>query len=84
MNLFRPTCGRLAVLCCGLVPLAVAGCQSSIGGQTLPSAYYLRDDVQYYPAGPEFLLPNQKRALEEYRLEQESIRQGIQAPTPLP
>lgn len=25
-----------------------------VEGQTLPSAYYLRDDVQYFPAGPEF------------------------------
>jgi len=32
------------------------GCQTSIGGQTLPSAYYLRDDVQYHTKGPEFKL----------------------------
>lgn len=46
---------------------SLSGCQTTMGGQTLPSAYYLQDDVQYFPAGPEFLLPNQRRALEEYR-----------------
>ena len=76
--------GRLAVLCGGALSLAAAGCQSSVGGQTLPSAYYLRDDVQYYPAGPEFLLPNQQRVLEQYKLEQAAIRGGLQPPAPLP
>ena len=85
MKLFSPNhFGRLAVLSCGALPLLAVGCQSSVGGQTLPSAYYLRDDVQYFPAGPEYLLSNQKRVLEEYRLEQEAINQGLQGPSPLP
>ena len=85
MKLFSPNhLGRLAVLSCGLIPLLGIGCQGSIGGQTLPSAYYLRDDVQYFPAGPEFLLPNQERVLEEYRLEQAAIQQGLQPAPPLP
>jgi hypothetical protein len=85
MKLFSPNhLGRLAVLSCGLFPLLGIGCQGSIGGQTLPSAYYLRDDVQYFPAGPEFLLPNQERVLEEYRLEQAAIQQGLQPAPPLP
>jgi hypothetical protein len=84
MKLFSPNhFGRLAVLSCGALPLLAAGCQSSIGGQTLPSAYYLRDDVQYYPAGPEFLLPNEERTLEEYRLQTQATSQAVQAP-PLP
>ncbi len=29
------------------------GCQTTVAGQTHPSAYYLYDDVQYFPAGPE-------------------------------
>ncbi|MEZ5950968.1 MAG: hypothetical protein R3C12_17490 [Planctomycetaceae bacterium] len=48
-----------------------------IGGQTLPSAFYIRDDIQYFPAGPEELLPNQERALAEYRAEQEALREGV-------
>jgi len=54
---------------CGLAMMAT-GCQTSVGGQTLPSAYYLRDDVQYFPAGPEFLLTNTKQAIEQYKLDQ--------------
>ena len=48
--------------------LGLTGCQASMAGQTLPSPYYLNDDVQYFPAGPEFQFPNQVRAIEEYQL----------------
>jgi hypothetical protein len=41
----------LAVL--GLGAVVNTGCQVSVAGQTLPSPYYLYDDVQYFPAGPE-------------------------------
>jgi hypothetical protein len=40
----------------------LTGCQTTIGGQTLPSPDYLTDDVQFYPAGPEFRLTNQVEA----------------------
>lgn len=40
------------------------GCQVDIAGQTLPSPYYLTDDVQYFPPGPEFLLSNEAAAME--------------------
>ena len=49
-----------------LVSGGLCGCQTQMGGQTLPSAYYLRDDVQFFPAGPERQLPNLRQALEEY------------------
>ncbi len=67
----------LTILSCGLLSLILTGCQTSIGGQTLPSAYYLRDDIQFYPAGDEFLLPRQKEAIEKYKAEQEAIRDGL-------
>ena len=74
--------GRLGAVLAGavLLGLTATGCQSTVGGQTLPSAYYLYDDVQYFPAGPEFLLPNAERAFEEYRLEQARIQDGLSAP----
>ncbi len=31
-----------------------SGCQVSLAGQTLPSPYYFKDDIQYYRKGPEF------------------------------
>lgn len=59
----------------GLIGLCstLTGCQSTVGGQTLPSAYYLRDDVQYHPAGPEFILSNTVQAIEQYKLDQEGF-----------
>ncbi len=60
----------------GLVTVST-GCQTTIGGQTLPSAYYLLDDVQYFPAGPEFVLTREVEEHENYRLRQQGIQQGI-------
>ncbi len=45
------------------------GCQVSVAGQTLPSPYYLLDDVQYYPAGPQNKLANETAALEKAKAE---------------
>ena len=53
-----------------LVVLGVAslvGCQVDVSGQTLPSAYYLQDDIQYFPAGPEFKLSKEAAALKAYK-----------------
>ena len=60
----------LALVLGGVALAGASGCQTHMGGQTLPSAYYLRDDVQYFPAGPEFQLTNQVRQIEEYRARQ--------------
>ena len=48
------------------VVLISSGCQVNVGGQTLPSPFYLDDDVQYFAPGPEF------------PLSQEAAAQGIQ------
>ncbi len=48
-----------------LASIAATGCQMDIAGQTLPSAYYLSDDVQYYAPGPEFKLAREAAALKE-------------------
>lgn len=45
------------------------GCQVSVAGQTLPSAYYLYDDVQYFPAGSENKLANETAAMKKARSE---------------
>jgi hypothetical protein len=55
---------------------SLQGCQTTIGGQTLPSATYLRDDVQFFPAGPEDKLFEQRRAIEEYK----AAQAGLYAP----
>jgi len=54
---------RLMLLVAAAAGLAQTGCQVDVGGQTLPSAYYLQDDIQYFPAGPEFKLSKEAAAL---------------------
>lgn len=52
-----------------------AGCQVEVGGVTLPSPYYLTDDVQYYAPGPEFKLAREAAAMQE---QNEAIRSDAQ------
>ena len=61
---------RIAVLAVAIAgPAAFTGCQVDVGGQTLPSAYYLQDDIQYFPAGPEFKLSKEAAALKAFKKE---------------
>jgi hypothetical protein len=59
----------IALLACGICAASLTGCQVDVGGQTLPSAYYLQDDIQYFPAGPEFKLSREAAALKAYKKE---------------
>jgi len=52
-----------------LAVVALSGCQVYVGGQTLPSAYYMEDDVQYFQPGPEFKLAREAAALKAAREE---------------
>ena len=47
--------------------LMLTGCQVDVGVQTLPSPYYLQDDIQYFPSGPEFKLSKEAAALKAYK-----------------
>jgi len=49
-----------------LAALAGGGCQSQIGGQTLPSAHWLNDDVQYFAPGHEFMLQKEADAMRAF------------------
>jgi len=49
--------------------LSMTGCQVDVGGQTLPSPYYMADDIQYFPAGPEFKLSREAAAMEKAKAE---------------
>lgn len=66
----------------GMVLAGASGCQTTIGGQTLPSAYYLSDDVQYFPAGPPDKLFRERQALEQYKAGQDQQVPGGEAPAP--
>jgi hypothetical protein len=68
----------------GLLLLAAAvapavGCQVDVGGQTLPSGYYLQDDVQYYAPGPEFKLAKEAAAMKTYKEEQAAQQRAVSA-----
>ncbi|MFO1023359.1 MAG: hypothetical protein U0903_22105 [Planctomycetales bacterium] len=62
----QPAWTCLALLSTALWLPTVVGCQTQIAGQTLPSAHYLRDDIEYFTKGPEFKLYRQAEALEQY------------------
>jgi hypothetical protein len=60
------------LLVCGIAILSAAvstGCQSNYAGQTLPSAYFMNDDIQYFVKGPQFKLHREAAALQEARAE---------------
>ncbi len=54
--------------------LSVTGCQVDVGGQTLPSPYYMSDDVQYFAPGPEFKLEREAAAQRQAQAEQMAPR----------
>lgn len=63
---------RLALCAVGIAALVgLTGCQVSVGGQTLPSPYYLEDDVQYFAPATEFRLSREAAAQKAYKADQE-------------
>ena len=62
-----------------LATVTCTGCQIEVGGQTLPSGYYQRDDVQYFAPGPEFKLSREAAAQKAARLaEREELERNRQ------
>jgi hypothetical protein len=62
---------RTLLVALGLfVGAGLTGCQVETGGQTLPSPYYMTDDVQYYPPGSEFKLAKEAAAMKAYSKDQ--------------
>jgi hypothetical protein len=67
---------RLATVLAAPAVLLATGCQVEMAGVTLPSPWYLTDDVQYYaPAPSEFKLSREAAALQEQAQAIESERQ---------
>ena len=65
---------------CGLTLAILAigstGCQITEGGQTLPSPYYISDDIQYFAPGPEFKLSREAAAQKAFKADLEAQRAG--------
>ena len=53
-----------------LAGVGLTGCQTDVGGQSLPSPYYIYDDVQYFPPGAEFKLAKEAAAMKAYNQDQ--------------
>jgi hypothetical protein len=79
-NYTRPWRSLLLLAAAAVVP--ATGCQVDIAGQTLPSGYYLDDDVQYFPAGPEFKLSREAAAMKAYEEEQAVQQRAVSAGLP--
>lgn len=77
-NDVRGLSARLLAVATAIAGLATTGCQVDVGGQTLPSAYYLQDDIQYFPAGPEFKLSKEAAAQKAYKKEFTEQNAGYQ------
>jgi len=75
LNCKKTNLGVWMVIAAGSLGVAAnTGCQVHVAGQTLPSPYYLEDDVQYFPAGPENKLANETAALKAAREEAKARR----------
>jgi hypothetical protein len=62
---------RCLVLGLALVAgVGLTGCQVETGGQTLPSPYYLNDDVQYHAPTAEFKLQREAAAMKAFNQQQ--------------
>jgi len=67
--------GWTHALICAVVLAAAAtstGCQINTAGQTLPSPYYIHDDVQYFPPGPEMKLTEEANLMKAYNADREA------------
>ena len=62
--------------------IGLTGCQVDVGGQTLPSPYYMKDDIQYFPPGSQFKLSREAAAMKEYSAQQQSQQQPQQPNQP--
>jgi hypothetical protein len=59
-----------------IVVLSSTGCQGVYNGQTLPSPWYIADDIQYFPPGPEFKLAREAAAQKAYKADLEAQQVG--------
>jgi hypothetical protein len=66
---------KLALLLVWPAVTLCTGCQIDVAGQTLPSPWYLTDDIQYYAPGPEFKLAREAAAMQE---QSEAVKSELQ------
>src|SRR5262249_38317986 len=69
----RNTLGGLSL---AFLALSTTGSQGVYNGQTLPSPWYIYDDIQYFAPGPEFKLTREAAAMKAYRADLEAQQRG--------
>ena len=62
------------IVALALLAVGTTGCQVDVGGQTLPSGYYMDDDIQFFPSGPDFKLSREAAALKAQSQPPEEVR----------
>ncbi len=70
----RAAFGALALAALMIVPFV--GCQVTRNGQTLPSPYYLEDDIQYHPSGNEFQYQQEVDHMNKINAERQAAMNG--------
>jgi hypothetical protein len=68
-KLFRTTLAGIGLA----LSLAASGCQVHVAGKTLPSPFYLSDDLQYFAPGQEFKLANEAAAMRAQAADVDSV-----------
>lgn len=69
----------------GLLALtALTGCQVDVSGQTLPSPYWLSDDVQYFAPGTEFKLSREAAAMQAEAAAANAPKASAPVPSAMP
>ena len=78
MNNISPVWLRTTLCGIGLaiVTLSSTGCQGVYNGQTLPSPWYISDDIQYFPPGTEFKLAREAAAMKAYKADLQAAQAG--------
>ena len=57
---------RWSVAACGLLLAGLTGCQTWVGGMTLPSGYYMDHRPQYFRPDPDFPLEKELATQQGY------------------
>jgi len=70
LGLLRRRAAATGAAAAVLAAVALTGCQSDYNGQTLPSPYYMLDDVQYFAPGSEMPLAKEAANLEAQKAEE--------------
>jgi hypothetical protein len=68
----------------GLLLIGTSGCQTHIGGMTLPSGHYLEHPPQYVPPSPFFPLSKELASMETGANNNQTAASPSALPAPLP